>query len=31
VNEILAINDHEFLVLEGDNRTFLTVRRTIPD
>jgi hypothetical protein len=24
VNEILAINDHEFLVLERDNRTFLT-------
>jgi hypothetical protein len=23
VNEILAINDHEFLVLERDNRTFL--------
>ena len=28
VNEILAINDHEFLVLERDNRTHGRRRRT---
>ena len=31
VNEILAINDHEFLVLERDNRTQLASPPTVPN